>query len=280
MARHIRLRDLVFGIEGLAISRNLFDGDMDFVRARVEEIGSLASRLDEAPLSLGMDVAELDPVEGYAGWSESYDSGGNPLIETEEPVVRSILDRLDPGAALDAACGTGRHGAYLTALGHRVVGVDQSEHMLAVARSKTADIEYRTGTLTALPIGDSEMDLAVCSLALTHVTDLGPAITELARVVRPGGRVVLSDIHPGLVMVTGQALFPTPDGRIAYVRNHHHAVGEYLAAFRAARLEVLDCQEPRYGKIPPNQFTAMIPEAAEAAWDGLPAALVWDLMVA
>lgn len=62
--RYIRLRDLVLNLEGLAIARNLFDGDMDFVRARVEEIRDLVARMDEPPLSLGMNVEEFDPLTG------------------------------------------------------------------------------------------------------------------------------------------------------------------------------------------------------------------------
>src|SRR5205823_10842159 len=79
-------------------------------------------------------LVEVGAVEGYeqmAGW---YDDADNVIIATEEPSVRALLDQLPAGATvLDAACGTGRHAAYLASGGRQVIGVDQSQAMLDVA---------------------------------------------------------------------------------------------------------------------------------------------------
>src|SRR5690606_42106714 len=65
----------------------------------------------------------------------------------------------------------------------------------------------------ALPILlDASVDAAVCGLALVHLPDLRPAFAELARVVRPGGRIVVSGVHPFLVALGWQAQFTAADG--------------------------------------------------------------------
>src|SRR5262249_30789649 len=145
---------------------------------------------DAGPLGMEMPVPVEDVVAGYDRWSSSYDTVPNPLIRVEEPVVRAAIDRVAPGVALDAACGTGRHSGYLRARGHRVIGVDMSPGMLARARARVPDGDFRRGDLVALPLDDASVDLAVCALALAHCDDLGPPVRELARVLRPAGRLV------------------------------------------------------------------------------------------
>ena len=94
--------------------------------------------------------------------------------------------------------------------------------MLEKARTRVPDAEFRIGELAALGLDAGSVDLAVCSLALTHLADPAPAIAELARVVRPGGHIVLSDIHPCWVALGAQAAFRDVDERRGYVQNHVH----------------------------------------------------------
>ena len=84
----------------------------------------------------------IPTTEGYGSWAGFYDEPGNQLIDLEQPIVREILDGLPRGVALDAACGTGRHSAYLASLGHTVIGVDSSVAMLARAREKVPGGEF------------------------------------------------------------------------------------------------------------------------------------------
>jgi 2-polyprenyl-3-methyl-5-hydroxy-6-metoxy-1,4-benzoquinol methylase len=106
--------------------------DEETLRRRVDELARMASAPGEPPLSIRLDVPELDVAVGYARWATSYDEAANPLIRVEEPVVRALIDRVPAGRALDAACGTGRHTAYLASRGHRVAGVDATAERLLV----------------------------------------------------------------------------------------------------------------------------------------------------
>ncbi|HEX3813261.1 MAG TPA: class I SAM-dependent methyltransferase [Mycobacteriales bacterium] len=186
----------LLGLEGVALFR-AFAGEYDreFIGARIAEIRTL---LDSAErLGDRTEVPEITSVEGYDNRSVDYDERDNSLINLEQPIVHEILDRLPIGVALNAGCGTGRHAAYLASLGHTVIGVDSSPGMSAKARAKVPAGEFHEADLHRLPIPDNQVDLVVCGLALTHVPELAPVISESVRVLRPGGHLVTSE-SPGL----------------------------------------------------------------------------------
>ncbi|MFF8934542.1 class I SAM-dependent methyltransferase [Streptomyces paradoxus] len=112
-------------------------------------------------------------------------------------MFRRILDSLPVGAALDAACGTGRHTIHLHELGHDVIGVDASPDMLARARESLPEVGFHEAELQRLPLPDDAVDTVVCALALTHVPVRSAVLVEFARVLRPGGHrhLVISDSH-------------------------------------------------------------------------------------
>jgi ubiquinone/menaquinone biosynthesis C-methylase UbiE len=278
MTKHLRLGEFLLGVEGIALMRHLFEDDLR-TAARIEEITHIVSGGDDV-YQLGVDVPTVDSRAGYARWSETYDNAGNPLIEVEQPVVWSIFDGVRPGAALDAACGTGRHARRLAELGHDVVGVDGSPEMLRVATRSVPNAVFHESDLCSLPLESASVDLVVCALALEHVADLSSAITELTRVLRSGGRMVLSDLHPAAVTLGGVAYFQDAGGGAGVVRGYGHLHGEYLRAFEKVGLRVRQCLEPRFGPAEAamqGPASTFIPAAAEAAYVGVPGALIWEL---
>jgi len=97
----------------------------------------------------------------------------------------------------DLGCGTGHAAAALAPHVARVVGVDQSAAMLKAARKRTAgmgNVELRAGRLEALPLDDGSCDAALLLLALTYVGEPAMAVSEMARILRPGGRAVVVDL--------------------------------------------------------------------------------------
>lgn len=276
MGRSIRLGELLVATEGASLFRHLLDCDDAFAAARLNALRRLVDELDGTPHAPTMTVPELDVPTGYAAWAATYDGMSNALIRAEEPLVREVTHDLPIGIALDVACGTGRHAAWLHAAGHRTFGVDATPEMLDVARARVPDAEFRLGDFTNLPFADDTFDFAICALALTHLRDPTPAIRELARVVRPGGRVVLTDAHPTFVLIQGQALFPN-DAGLAFVRNYPHLHSTYLLAFRTSGLSVQNCLEAPMETDFARGLFAEVAEAARALWDGIPVALVWAL---
>lgn len=267
---------LELGLAGLALVRNWPSGERADVEHILDEVRRVAA---EAPGDW-FDAPRRSVRDGYREWSETYDKPGNVLVVLDDEAVHAILRRLPVGDALDAACGTGRHARFLHAHGHRVIGVDASEEMLARARAHLPDVDLRVGALEALPLDEASVDLAVCSLALTHLERPEPAVAELSRVVRPGGRVVLSDVHPCLVMLGGQALYTTARGERGYITNHVHWHGRYLDAFAAAGLGVEACHDVALGRRETDVIgdgTSLDPDVVAEALLGQPAVLVWEL---
>jgi SAM-dependent methyltransferase len=279
--RHVRLREFLVGVEGVALMRHLFAGDDDAAQRRIAEVRRIAGEAEQELFGAGVDVPEVDARSGYAAWSQTYDQPGNPLISVEQPAVWALLDASAPGRAVDAACGTGRHARRLVERGHDVVGVDASPEMLERARAGVPEARFVQGDLRELPIESADVDLVICALALEHLPELAGPVGELARIVRPGGRVVISTIHPVLSGLGGAAYFLAGDGTPGVVRGHRHLHGEYLDAFAAAGLETHRCLEPLFESAEAamqGPASALIPDATDAAYVGLPGALVWDLV--
>jgi ubiquinone/menaquinone biosynthesis C-methylase UbiE len=266
-------------VAGLATMRHCIT-EPSAVRARLDDIRRIVEGLDRFPNDLVVPVVEYGVDDGYDAWAPRYD-GPNPATEVDEAAVHAILADLPAGIALDAACGTGRHSAHLRARGFEVTGVDANRSMLTIAEAKVPDCDFRVGDLAALPVDDDAVDVVVCSLALTHVERIEPVLGEFARVVRPGGSVVLSDIHPAALTFGSVAVFPTGRDQLElhYVRSVVHPVSEYVQAATATGLVVRACREPVMPEsaITRNPAFAVVPDAVRQAFEGLPFLLVWRL---
>ncbi|MBA3382705.1 MAG: methyltransferase domain-containing protein [Actinobacteria bacterium] len=124
----------------------------------------------------------------------------DPALDRKFEVLTEELARLLPaGSLLDAGCGDGRYLAALATLGplpERIVGVDIAESILDTARRATAaagfEPELVRANLERLPLGDAEFDLVVSVQVLEHLLDPAAGLEELARVLKPGGTLLLS----------------------------------------------------------------------------------------
>jgi ubiquinone/menaquinone biosynthesis C-methylase UbiE/DNA-binding transcriptional ArsR family regulator len=99
----------------------------------------------------------------------------------------------------DLGCGTGGTVVLLARSVRQVIGVDASEEMLAAARRRSSaltNVVLRPGSLEALPIESASLDAATMMLVLHHLPAPGLALAEAARVLRPGGRLLIVDMAP------------------------------------------------------------------------------------
>jgi SAM-dependent methyltransferase len=116
-----------------------------------------------------------------------------------EPVAQAVVEQAALIAGedvLDLACGTGNAALLAAARGARVIGVDAAPRLLEVARTRArtsgVELEVREGDLLALPVNDDSVDVVVSVFGVIFATDPAQALREIARVLRPTGRVLVS----------------------------------------------------------------------------------------
>ena len=259
----------------------MFSGSDQDAKAAIELIRQAMVGLGNSPWSYGYELVEADASTGYGSIAGTYDRAGGPDIDAEQPVMWELFDGLSPGRAVDVACGTGRHLARLAELGHRVVGVDQSGAMLEAARQRLPEVRLCLGAMARLPVRSGSSDLTVCSLGLEHEPDPEPALAELARVTRVGGRVLISDVHPFAILLDHHAQFESESGGRVLIRAYPHFHGRLLELFSRNGLVVEQCVEPTIGPGPGLSGRAaqrLVGDHVTAgAWTGLPIVVVWQL---
>ncbi len=199
----------------------------------------------------GANPAEADVLptrDGYDRWAEIYDVEDNPLIALEQPRVDEQLGGVAGRAIADIGCGTGRHALRLAAAGAQVMAVDFSEGMLSKAKAKPGSekVRWLAHDLTAppLPLPDAGFDRVICCLVLEHIASLDPFMAELRRLCRPDGRVVVSAMHPAMMLLGISARFTDPaTGRDTRPRSHPNQISDYLMSAHHAGLRLLHISE-------------------------------------
>ena len=186
-------------------------------------------------------LAQLSSVRsGYDRWALVYDYDANPLPALEEPLMKEAAGDVRGFTALDLGCGTGRHALWIAAAGATVIAVDFSEGMLAEARRKpeSAAVKFLAHDLhEPLPFLNRVFDLVISGLVLEHVRDPGIFFAEIHRVLRPGGRAVISAMHPAMFLRGSQARFTDPrSGELVQPGSLDHKLGDIVMAALKARL--------------------------------------------
>lgn len=112
-----------------------------------------------------------------------------------DPVMLPLALRDRPAAALDVGCGEGRFCRMLRVNGIKVTGIDPTRALLTQARRCDATGDYVEGEAEALPFDDGAFDLVVSYLSLMDIPDVRRAIPEMARVLAPGGRLLVANLN-------------------------------------------------------------------------------------
>ena len=206
VSRHLK----VLGDQGFVDSRA--QGTQRFYRMEldgtsgVRRLWSLAKEQTEGWATVQQDqlrltqlLAERQPAAQafFAGAAGTWDRLRSELYG-DAFTQAALVSLLPPDwTVADLGCGTGQVAAMLAPHVKQVIGVDQSAAMLKAAAKRTAghdNVELRRGSLEALPLEDGAVDAALLLLALTYVTDVDASLREIARVVRPQGRIVVVDL--------------------------------------------------------------------------------------
>lgn len=146
------------------------------------------------------DVRETwDALASY--WDEQVEAGETWQRHLIQPSVERLLE-LRPGErVLEIACGNGEFARRMAELGASVLATDFSEGMLERARARGGDVEYQrvdaTDAEALMALGDlGSFDAVVSNMAIMDMESIDPMASAVARLLRPGGRFVLSTLHP------------------------------------------------------------------------------------
>jgi SAM-dependent methyltransferase len=225
------------------------DAVHDLVRARYGEAAraALAGRADSAAQASCCDDAGASTFGGFlypeADRAAVPDAAflaslgcGNPTAVAELQPGETVLD-LGSGGGIDVLLSARRVGPT-----GRAIGIDMTDDMLELARRNAAEaglsnVEFVKGTIEALPLADDSVDVVISNCVVNLAADKAAVLAEIARVLRPGGRIGISDVvaEDGLSLAERAAR-----GSYAGCVAGALSFGEYRAALAAAGLAEIE----------------------------------------
>ena len=162
--------------------------------------------------------------------------------------------------ALDVGCGEGRFCRMLAGEGIATTGIDPTARLLDAARARDPQGRYLQARAEALPLPDASFDLVVSYLTLIDIDDYAAAIAEMARILRPGGSLLIANLNSFSTAgdwaaegtaATGYLIDNYLDERAEWeswngmlIRNWHRPMSAYMAAFLGAGLTLSHFDEP------------------------------------
>ncbi len=249
-------------------------GTMGVMSSDHNRPGAISTRL----VSLCADSADLRGINGYDSFAEGYAaSNENSLVNAyyEHPAMLALAGDVNERRVLDVGCGS---GALLRALRDRgaiVTGIDKSAEMLELARRRLGSdgsAELQVAELgSPLPFPDETFDDVTASLVLHYLEDWGPALTELRRVLKPAGRLLVSVNHPFAENLWHSKVGFEPDyfatynyvtewtagGQSALLRFWNRPLHAMTDAFTAAEFQIVAVHEPA---VAPDAPAELLPD--------------------
>jgi len=186
----------------------------------------------------------------------------------ERPEVLRLAGDVRGKRVLDAGCGHGPISLELSQRGAQVSAFDLSPSMIALARKRLGgQANLRVADLSEpLPYANDDFDLIVCSLALHYVEDWAPTLAEMRRVLRPGGRLIVSIIHPFVYshtyphadyfQLTRYSEDYDFDGTAFAMSYWHRPLQDVIGAFLASGFSITTVSEP---PVHPDTPTELLP---------------------
>lgn len=159
--------------------------------------GDAESAQDEARAREVLKQRRTRSQEFFSTAAGQWDSVREELFGVQAGMAGLLALLDDRWTVADLGCGTGLLSATLAPHVSRIIAIDESKAMLAAARRRLGEldnVELRAGELESLPLEDGSIDAAVLSLVLHYVPEPSLALSEAARVLKPGGRIVIVDM--------------------------------------------------------------------------------------
>lgn len=171
-------------------------------------------------------------ARSYDRWAPQYDVAPNATRDLDAVVLRAAPLPLEGADVLELGCGTGKNTGWLGRSARQLLAMDLSAGMLEIARRRISSPVVRFvqhDLRDPWPTGAGSMDVVVGNLVLEHLRDLAPIYAEAARVLRSGGTLFVSELHPFRQLLGGQAHFTDErTGELVHVPAFPHSISEFV----------------------------------------------------
>ncbi len=172
--------------------------------------------------------------EGYDLYASMYDENFMYLNSFEKGSLDKVLGNLKGKRVLDIGCGTGRVIGMLREKGAEIVALDISEEMIIAAGRKFPDVECVVGDSDNLPFADESFDLVLGLFWIVHLGDLKASFDEVYRVLKKGGRFILSNINQKKA-----PKLTTKSGKNIVIESYYHMPAKVAEALEYAYFDVV-----------------------------------------
>jgi cytosine/adenosine deaminase-related metal-dependent hydrolase/SAM-dependent methyltransferase len=192
----------------------------------------------------------LTPSEGYRVWAESYDRNPNPMLSLEQRILGLLLPPVADRDVVDLGCGTGRWLQATQQAGARsLLGIDPSPEMLSRAREKLGDAAKLLCTdYSTAPVEGGSADLILCNFVLSYIADPQPFL-ELARsILRPGGSLFLTDVHPDTAFMLNWRRGIQVQNEFREILTFHRSIADVITLCNEVGLNACLHLEPKFGE--------------------------------
>ncbi len=137
--------------------------------------------------------------DDYNAWAHQYDIDVNPTRDLDKIVTIESLSKIDFSNVLEIGCGTGKNTEWLVTRANRLVGLDFSKNMLALAseKIKSDKVDFIDANINhKWPVNDNSFDLATVNLILEHIEKLDHIFWSLHKKLNAGGKCFVCELHP------------------------------------------------------------------------------------
>jgi cytosine/adenosine deaminase-related metal-dependent hydrolase/ubiquinone/menaquinone biosynthesis C-methylase UbiE len=186
----------------------------------------------------------------FDDWAEVYDTQPNPLIQLEQRTLLPLMPSIKGLHVLDIGCGTGRWMKHFEHLDpSSLTGTDVSEAMLRRARAALAPTTaLHLSDSTTVPVADVSTDLILASFVVSYLADLELFADECVRILRPGGYILLSDMHPVTASQRKWIRGFRHGGERVELSTNFFSTIEIIKAFTHRGLQLLTLNEPAFAE--------------------------------
>ena len=185
-------------------------------------------------------------VEGaYNQWSEQYDSNENKTRDLEAIALREMLGKIQFENCLEIGCGTGKNTEWLKTKGKKILAVDLSEEMLAVARNKGCNqiVQFiKTDINADWDFTHEQFDLIVCSLVLEHIENINRIMRLISERLKPGGTLYIGELHPFKQYTGSKAKFKNEKVELD-INCYTHHISEFTNSAKKYLLPLIEVNE-------------------------------------